>query len=60
MSERRPTEWRCLRCRAGQEWISHNRAKCHRCHAGREWLEKVDLDLEKIEKKLRQEPQKPK
>ncbi len=43
-------EWRCHRCRAGQEWISRNRAKCLRCGAGREWIEKVDLELEKVEK----------
>ena len=33
-------EWRCLRCKADQAWISRNRKKCLRCGAGREWLER--------------------
>lgn len=34
------TEWKCFRCRAGQEWINRNRTRCLRCQAGREWLER--------------------
>jgi hypothetical protein len=35
-----PRAWRCLRCGAGQEWISTRRTRCLRCGAGREWLTK--------------------
>ena len=34
----RPPSWRCLRCHAGQEWISRNRKRCLRCGAERGWL----------------------
>ncbi len=35
-----PKSWKCLRCRAGAEWIDRRRWKCLRCGAGREWLDK--------------------
>jgi hypothetical protein len=38
MAAKRSQPWRCLRCKAGAEWITRNRKKCLRCGAGREWL----------------------